>query len=256
MRIGWLLLVSFFSTFAGAQTYGNEWISYNQKYFSFPVVESGIYKIDYSTLISAGVPLSSLSSSNLQIYGKEKEIPLHIEDGGDETIENGDFILFYAERNDGWLDSTLYDNEEWIGNPKYSLYNDTLQYFLTWNSTSDNFRFIQESSVDFENYIADDFVVEETFNFYSNSYNEGEKSADASSSFYMPGEGWGSTPKNGSAGYTWDFGTLNFIGIYQGSNAPLIDYESVVVGRSNAAQTTPGSGNHHTRHTIGNNNFV
>ncbi|MFL2663452.1 MAG: hypothetical protein ACJ0F1_00840 [Crocinitomicaceae bacterium] len=82
MRIGWLLLVSFFSTFAGAQTYGNEWISYNQKYFSFPVVESGIYKIDYSTLISAGVPLSSLSSSNLQIYGKEKEIPLHIEDGG------------------------------------------------------------------------------------------------------------------------------------------------------------------------------
>lgn len=256
MRIGWLLLVSFFSTFAGAQTYGNEWISYNQKYFSFPVVESGIYKIDYATLISAGVPLSSLSSSNLQIYGKEKEIPLHIEDGGDETIENGDFILFYAERNDGWLDSTLYDNEEWIGNPKYSLYNDTLQYFLTWNSTSDNFRFIQESSVDFENYIADDFVVEETFNFYSNSYNEGEKSADASSSFYMPGEGWGSTPKNGNAGYTWDFGTLNFTGIYQGSNAPLIDYESVVVGRSNAAEDTLGSGNHHTRHTIGNNNFV
>ena len=190
-------------------------------------MESGIYKIDYSTLISAGVPLSSLSSSNLQIYGKEKEIPLHIEDGGDETIENGDFILFYAERNDGWLDSTLYDNEEWIGNPKYSLYNDTLQYFLTWNSTSDNFRFIQESSVDFENYIADDFVVEETFNFYSNSYNEGEKSADASSSFYMPGEGWGSTPKNGNAGYTWDFGTLNFTGIYQGSNAPLIDYRDV-----------------------------
>ena len=43
MRIGWLLLVSFFSTFAGAQTYGNEWISYNQKYFSFPVVESGMW---------------------------------------------------------------------------------------------------------------------------------------------------------------------------------------------------------------------
>jgi hypothetical protein len=256
MRIGILLLVSFFSTFAVAQTYGNEWISYDQKYFSFPVAESGIYKIDYATLISAGVPLSSLSSSNLQIFGKEKEIPLFIQDGGDEAIENGDFILFFAERNDGWLDSTLYDNEEWIGNPKYSLYNDTLQYFLTWNSSSDNFRFIEEPSVDFENYTADDFVVEETFNFYSNSYNEGEKSADASSSFYMPGEGWGSTAKNGSAGYIWDFGTLDFAGIYQGIGAPLIDYESVVVGRSNAAQTNPGSGNHHTRHTIGSSNFT
>jgi hypothetical protein len=200
--------------------------------------------------------LSSLSSSNLQIFGKEKEIPLFIQDGGDEAIENGDFILFFAERNDGWLDSTLYDNEEWIGNPKYSLYNDTLQYFLTWNSSSDNFRFIEEPSVDFENYTADDFVVEETFNFYSNSYNEGEKSADASSSFYMPGEGWGSTAKNGSAGYIWDFGTLDFAGIYQGIGAPLIDYESVVVGRSNAAQTNPGSGNHHTRHTIGSSNFT
>ena len=95
------MVVSFFSTFAEAQIYGNEWISYNQKYFSFPVVESGIHKIDYNTLLNAGVPMSSLSSSNFQIFGKESEIPLFIEDGGDETMDTGDFILFYAEGNDG-----------------------------------------------------------------------------------------------------------------------------------------------------------
>ena len=123
MKFGFLLVVSLISTFAMAQTYGNEWISYDQKYFSFPVVEAGIYKIDYPTLVAAGVPLSGLSSSNFQIFGKEREIPLFIEDGGDQTIESGDFIIFYAEGNDGWLDSSLYDNTDWIGNPKYSLYN-------------------------------------------------------------------------------------------------------------------------------------
>ena len=69
--------------------------------------------------------------------------------------------------------------------------------------------------------------MEERFNYYYGSYNEGEKSADASSSFYMPGEGWGSAPQNGSSGYTWNVNSLNFIGIYQGPNAPLIDYRDV-----------------------------
>ena len=71
MKFRFLLVVFLLSTYAEAQTYGNEWISYDQKYFSFPVVEAGIYKIDYPTLVSAGVPLSALSSSNFQIFGKD-----------------------------------------------------------------------------------------------------------------------------------------------------------------------------------------
>tara|TARA_B110000046_G_scaffold48754_1_gene54124 strand:+ start:7423 stop:12588 length:5166 start_codon:yes stop_codon:yes gene_type:complete len=257
MRIVILLVLSLLSCFISlAQNYGNEWISYDQKHFSFPILESGIHKIEYAAMVNAGIPLGSISSANLQIFGKEKEIPIYIEDGGDAVIDNGDYVLFYAEANDGWLDSTLYDEEEWIGNPKYSLYNDTLQYFLTWNSEVSNFRFTIESAIDFENFDAEDFVIEERFNYYSNSYNEGEKSSDASSSFYMPGEGWGSSPKNGNNGYTWDFGDLNFDGIFQGPSAPAINYESVVVGRSNAVQINPGSGNHHTRHTIGVSDFV
>lgn len=257
MRTVTLLLISLISCFLlKAQTYGNEWISYGQEYFSFSVVESGIHKIEYAAMVNAGLPLASISSANLQIFGREKEIPLYIEDGGDAVIDNGDYLLFYAERNDGWLDSTLYDEQDWIGNPKYSLYNDTIEYFLTWNSLESNARFGIESAVDFQNYDADDFVIEEQFSYYSSSYNEGEKSSDASSSFYMPGEGWGSAPKNGNTGYTWDFSALNFEGIFQGVTAPLINYESVVVGRSNAVETTSGSGNHHTRHTIGSSNYV
>ena len=256
MRITILVFFSFLSSFVSAQTFGNEWISYDQKYFSFPIVESGIHKIAYSTLAEAGFPLGSIGSANLQVYGKEKEIPLYISDGGDASIDDGDYILFYAQRNDGWLDASLYDSSDWMGNPKYSLYNDTIEYFVTWNASSDNSRFILESSEDIENYTADNFVIEEQFAFYKGSYNEGEKSSDASSSFFMPGEGWGSAPQNGSNGYNWSFNSLSFEGVYQGNNAPLINYESVVVGRSNATETALNSGNHHTRHTIGSGNYV
>ncbi|MDG2505399.1 MAG: hypothetical protein P8M87_04515, partial [Crocinitomicaceae bacterium] len=239
-----------------AQTYGNEWISYDQRYYAFPVVQTGIHKIEHAALVNAGVPLETINSTNFQLFGKEKEIPLHIVDNNDGFINGGDYLLFYAEANDGWLDSTLYDDPDWIGNPRYSLYNDTLQYFLTWNSSNENLRFEVETANDFENYTPTDFVIEEEFNFYSSSYNEGEKSSDASSSFYMPGEGWGSAPKNGNSGYTWDFNSLIFNNIYQDVNAPLVTYESVVVGRSNALEASSGSGNHHTRHTIGESNYV
>ena len=123
-------LLLFISNALFAQSYGNEWIQYNQKYYSFKIVTTGIHKLDYSTLSNAGVPLTSFTSANIQLFGREKEIPLFIEDGGDQSLDSGDYILFYAERNDAWLDATLYESSDAIGNPKYSLYNDTIQYFL------------------------------------------------------------------------------------------------------------------------------
>jgi hypothetical protein len=117
-----------------SQSYGNEWINYNQKYYSFNIVKTGIYKLDYSTLYNSGIPISTFTSNNIQLFGKEREVPLFISDGGDSSIDPGDYILFYAEKNDGWLDSTLYQNVDDIGNPAYSLFNDTIRYFFTWNS--------------------------------------------------------------------------------------------------------------------------
>ena len=120
LYIVFLILIApkFFS-----QQFGNEWIDYGQSYYSFNIYQSGIHKIDFSVLQSAGIPIQSFSSDNIQMFGRQNEIPIFIEDGGDGSIDNGDYILFYAEKNDGWLDTSLYDNPEWMGNPKYSLYN-------------------------------------------------------------------------------------------------------------------------------------
>ena len=237
-----------------AQTFGNEWISYNQRHYSFPVVESGIYKINYNTLVAAGIPLTSISTDNFQIFGRERQIPIYISDGGDNSLDNGDYILLYAEKNDCWLDSTLYDDPSWIGNPKYSLYNDTINYFLTWNNSNSNKRFTQENDVDFSTYNEAPFVIDEAFTFYNDQYNEGEKSSNASSSLFVAGEGWGITRRN--IGYVWGINSINLENIYLGTASPDIAYESVLVGSSNAAIPSGAGGNHHTKHTIGDSDFV
>lgn len=250
-----LLLITFLSALSlYSQNYGNEWINFNQKYYSFNVYTTGVHKIDFSTLSSSGIPINTFNSQNIQIFGKEREIPLYISDGGDSFMNPGDFILFYAEQNDGWLDSTLYEQPTDIGNPKYSLYNDTIQYFFTWNNQTNNLRFTVESDVNIASYVPSNYVLFERFQSNNNYYNEGEKSADASSSFFTSGEGWGSTPVNGAAGYTWDASSVEIAQIYQGADAPMVKYRAVSVGVSNASYT--GSGNHHTRHTIGASNYV
>lgn len=247
-----LFTFSFFSS-SNAQTFGNEWIQYGQKYYSFEVYSTGIHKLDYMALSAANVPLSSFSTENIQLFGREQEIPIYIEDGGDSSFDFGDYILFYAEKNDGWLDSTLYESAQDVGNPKFSLYNDTIQYFFTWNNSTSNLRFINETDVNFSSYTPSNYILAETFQSYFNSYNEGEKTSNASSSFYTSGEGWGSAAINGVNGYTWDFSSTQLNQIYQGSDAPLVTYKAVVVGASDAVNTTL---DHHTRHTVGPVNTV
>ena len=237
-----------------AQSYGNEWINYSQKYYSFSLTQTGLYKIDVASLAAAGIPINTFTAGNVQLFGREKELPLFIQDGGDNLLDLGDIIFFYAEKNDGWLDSTLYDDPSRMGNPKYSLYNDTIQYFFTWNSSENNKRFVVENDVDFNSYSPSNYVLAEKWQSFSQSYIAGEKSSDASSSFFVSGEGWGSSIQNGVNGYTWNLSSTLLENVYQGIDAPLVNYRAVTVGASNAV--FGGIGNHHSLHTIGSSNYV
>ena len=245
----------FIANNANSQEFGNEWINYDQKYYAFNVVETGIYKIDYQTLSSAGIPTAQFSSSNIQIFGREKEVPILVEDGGDNLLNAGDYILFFAERNDGWLDSMLYPEGD-IGNPKYSLYNDTIQYFFTWNNSTSNARIIKETDQNYASYSTSNFISVEKSTWFHDKYNEGERSSQASSSLFKQGEGWGTNAVNGVNGYTWNFSSFTLPNVYQGPDAPLIRYQSTIYGASNASSTPPNSGNHHNIQSVGNSNYV
>ena len=74
------------------QQFGNQWIDYGQSYYSFSVYQSGIHKIDFSVLQSAGVPTQTFSSDNIQMFGRQNEIPIFIEDVMDQLIME---ITFY-----------------------------------------------------------------------------------------------------------------------------------------------------------------
>ena len=232
--------------------YGNEWINYSQSYYKIKVYKTGIHKLDYSVLENAGIPLQAVSKDYFQLFAKEKEIPIHIEDGGDNSFDPGDYILFYGEKNDGWLDSALYSNPATIGNPSYSLYNDTLLYFFTWNNQVNGLRFAVENDINYTSYNESPYWIQKVENSLNNWYIECRDNNNvSSSSFFMPGEGWASDQANGISGYTFNF-SLNTASPYTGAGAPDARFNGISVSNSNAwNNVNPGQYNHDFSWIIG-----
>lgn len=250
------ILLVLFSAFLFSQEYGNEWIDYSRSHYKFPIHENGVYRLTYEALESADVPVNDIVPSQIQLFGKQREQPIFVEDGGDDSFDAGDYIEFYAEKNDGWLDSLLYnESEEAIGNPGYSLYSDTLYYFLTWKPGSHK-RFIEESDVNFSAFTSQNFVMQHSDVVFSNRYHAGLVSKiGLTSSFFVAGEGWGTQNFNGShTDYEPLDINLSTRSPYTGSDAP----DPVFHGKSSANSDADftGSGNHHLRWEIGSSNTL
>ena len=110
--------------------YGNEWIEYSQSYYRIDVGEEGLYRIPYAALQAAGLPVAEVSGSQYQLWRMGEEVPLY--SSTDAPLQEGEFLEFYGQPNEGELDAYLYGNPETRVNPWYSLVNDTMAYYLTW----------------------------------------------------------------------------------------------------------------------------
>ena len=252
------ILLLFSCTPIFSQTYGNEWIDYSQSYYSFKVSKTGIHKLDYNALAASGIPTTLFTSENIQLFGRQKQVPIHIVDGGDNSMDVGDYILFYAEQNDGWLDSTLYDNPATIGNPKYSLYNDTIHYFFTWNNQTNNLRFAIENDVNYASISNPaSYWLSKVEQAYNTFYVECRDANNiSSSSKYMPGEGWSSNHVNGINGYTFNLSAAT-PNPFVDPNAPPAVFHGISVSNSNAwNNVTPNGDNHDFTWKIGAANTV
>jgi len=239
-----------FVSVGNAQTYGNEWIDYNQQYYSIKVANDGLYRLDYSAMIGAGIPVTSFQSENIQIFAKEREVPIYIIDGGDSNLDSGDYILFYGEHNNGWLDSNLYVTPGTGASPRFSLYNDTLQFFFTWNSSTTNLRYTVESDTAYSSYAPANYILSTCVSQYTNSYHNGEKSSNVSSSFFVPGEGWGAGKVNGVPGNVSQNLSASTTLPFSGAGAPTAKFELRSISSSDAA-TSLGGHNHHLRWRLG-----
>ncbi|MEZ4937446.1 MAG: C25 family cysteine peptidase [Crocinitomicaceae bacterium] len=249
MRLNLLIFLLGIYSFSFSQPYGNEWINYSQNYYSFKIAEDGIYRIDHTVLQNAGIPLGSITSSQFQLFTREKEVELFVSDGGDGTIDPGDFIEFYARKNDGWLDSLVYDSPSNILNPYYSLYNDTIHYFLTWKTSGNGLRVVEETDVNFSGFAIQNYFMKYIRTEFTGTYVEGEKVSGLSSSYFSAAEGWALYPSNAVPTNVSRNVILPTTNIYTAVGAPDAVGLAVSCGVSNASYT--GSGNHHLSITYG-----
>ena len=178
-----------------SQSFGNEWINYNQQYFHFPIVETGLYRLDFETinnhLINLGVSINNIPHNNFQVFGKEKEISLFIKDNNNNGfLDSLEYIEFYAEKNDGWLDSLVYDSAHYMPDNYYSLFNDTIRYYFSWNNNSNNKRTTVEVDTNYSIYNPINYCWKTQVLKFNSNYLPGYQIDGISSPKYEKAEGW------------------------------------------------------------------
>lgn len=198
------------SSLAVAQPYGNEWVNYDQPYFKIPITEEGIYRIGYEgmdiSLAAVGLSVSTVDPRNIQIFRGGVEQPLHIVGEADGNFDFADHIEFYARGNDGFLDDGLYMDSLLNANPYHSMINDTINYILTWNNSTNNARYQIETDTDHPSYTPSPYIFREYVNEVHSTYWRGQiwpSMEFGSNAEYTGGEGfYGSSTSGGSVNWT------------------------------------------------------
>ncbi|MEX2595835.1 MAG: C25 family cysteine peptidase [Salibacteraceae bacterium] len=210
------------SIFLGFQSVGqplaNSWIDYEASrfYFKFKISETGVCRIPHNTLQFAmqqiGVDLSNVDPNSLQVFGRGKEQYIFVEGSSDGSFDSGDYIEFYAQKNDGWADEVLYPDANSHTNPYYSLYNDTATYFVTWSptNTASSFRY-ENKAYGTAAVTPVSYVLKTLVRFFNNNYQKGiDLGAGKPKATYDGGKGWMSNNFGYNSGNTSGIITSSF----------------------------------------------
>ncbi|MBZ0206721.1 MAG: hypothetical protein K8H89_10390 [Flavobacteriales bacterium] len=218
-----------------AQSYGNEWIHYDRQYWSFKVWQDGIRRIDSIALADSGFPLATVDPRTIQLYARGRQVPIHVEGEQDGAFNTGDFIEFYGAKNDAWLDSALWDDPAHINNPYYSLYNDTIRYYLTWGPQAEALRTIESGSTNWAAYTPLPWCWDTTLITYPTTYQTGKRTpSGASLTMINEAEGYffNQTIAADGADASRNY-TLNVPQLYTGASPPASTYKLVLASLNN-----------------------
>lgn len=184
------LLFFCFLSVTGYSQYANNWISYGQKYHKVKVWQEGIHRISVNNLLSAGVEVYTCKHQQIQMWHNGVEIPIFIADinGNDSLYDQGEYLEFYGERNDGSFDKQLYADSNWIPNTNYSLFTDTAAYFITISQTNfNNKRYNTIRNFNFSSYAPSDYFLHDARAEFNGTYVAGLGVYDID---FANGEGW------------------------------------------------------------------
>ena len=179
------------STLSFAQnTIGNEWINYGENYIRISITEDGVYAISVEEMLAAGLTSGSFDPSYLRLFLMGKEVPLKLDTTSSNGFNGKSTILFYAEKNKGWLDSLVYRPSSSRMNEQQSLYSDEAVYFLTLDK---NVKGRRAGSYIYLNGQIVNYQIGKAGLYFENQYsfnNSIGQLPNLQQSYYEPGEGW------------------------------------------------------------------
>lgn len=220
------LLVITFPVFSQV---GNEWINPGQPYYKIPVGKNGIYRLDYTLLEFAGLPVNSIDPTTFQLFHRGVEQAIYLEGETDNQFNTTDFIEFYGQQNDGTLDKELYQPASIQPHNYYNLYSDTTYYFLTFGAVAGKrMSFFQEDNTD--GTPAELYHLDEKLMVLTSEYAPGNNYySDVLHAYYDEGEGF-----TGPLIVNVNFKEIRFTNISNTHPAGgLPQLELLLVGRSN-----------------------
>jgi hypothetical protein len=237
----WIVLLCTFPLSLLAQDrYGNEWIHPGQSYYKIAIAKRGVYRISLQSLTDAGINPTLIQPDQLQLFCQGKESPIYLQGMQDGHFDAEDFIEFYGEPNNGFLDQELFSDPSDPINPGYSFFSDTSYYFLTWGNTIGK-RISAYTDQNFNRAELPWFSYRSELSLNQNYY-KGEPINEFNSSFseYTRGEGYVSSS---FARTTARVDNVPTPGVQAGAGSAIA--EVLALGRSNAKTTHPGLYNHH-----------
>jgi hypothetical protein len=108
------------------------WIDYSKEYVKLQIPVDGIYRIDYNELINYQIP-PGVNPKTFKIFYRGKEIDLFVSGENDSTLDPGDYIEFWGQKNYRGVDyrSLAGIGEEYL--TFFDIYSDTSIVWLSWD---------------------------------------------------------------------------------------------------------------------------
>jgi len=237
------ILILFILIHLGLQSFGqlsNEWFDSSQRYFTFKIGQNGVYRLNYNTLSSHGIPVDDINPKNIQIFKNGEEQYLYVNGQEDNSFDADDFIEFYATKNDGSLDTELYKEPSNQPNSYQSLFTDTSTYYLTWNSDVLNKRIVTYYDNDYEGKTADSYFINEQIISFKDYFFPGIPNQNNSSqqfSEYTDGEGFGRWIWSSQPAFKLDFPQVF-------SNGPNAEFEILAFSANHNTSEVSNGYNH------------
>lgn len=194
-----------------AQTFGNEWINYEQSYYKIKIAKDGVYKVTADELAIAGVPVANIAVNRYQLFRRGEEVAIATQD----TNNDGrlDSFEFYGKKSDGKADTELYVSPEAQPHTYYNLFSDTATYFLTWHLTNTSGKRMEFSSIkDATGLTATPYHTDSQLKLQVGTYATGLRYGSTNeilSARYDYGEGWTGSNISKNASNTFNYTLSN-----------------------------------------------